>query len=419
MFELHSICPDYLPIAVVAFCALLVLLLYMLRWHRGRLAAKYAGWQHEAQQVEVATHDAYYGGQAKGRADYPKVSIVVPACNQLADLQFQLPRLLAQRYAGKFEVIVADQLSDDGTEGYVKHLQQEHPNLRSTFVPATSRHIELRKLAVTLGIKAAWSDWVIVVNPETSPDTLDWLQHYAENLGAELDFVEAYYNYEDDGSLAARRAILERVQQFGLRLQAFESGVMLGCETANFAVRRSAFVAGPGFSDSLCLPFGEEDLYATCQVDPRRAAFLASPDTRLTEEMPATSWLRTQRVRHAEVVRHYPARARRYLWRERWADVCLWLFMLSGGGYVGWRVAADLLLNAYNSAHLLTDAAMLVLWCVVVMAPILSLRRSLKALKERRYGLYVPLSDALRPLRGFYNHLSRRLRRRNFVRRYL
>ena len=93
--------------------------------------------------------------------------------------------------------------------------------------------------------------------------------------------------------------------------------------------------------------------------------------------------------------------------------------MLSGGGYVGWRVAADLILNAYNSAHLWTDAAMLVLWCVVVMAPILSLRRSLKALKDRRYGLYVPLSDALRPLRGFYNHLSWRLRRRNFVRRYL
>ncbi|MGM9689081.1 MAG: glycosyltransferase [Alloprevotella sp.] len=419
MFEFHFTRPDYLPVAVVAFCALLVVLLYVLRWHRGGLAAKYAGWQHEAQQVEVATHDAYYGGQTRGKAAYPKVSIVVPACNQLADLQFQLPRLLAQRYAGKFEVIVADQLSDDGTAEYVRHLQQEHPNLRSTFVPATSRHIELRKLALTLGIKAAWSDWVIVVNPETSPDTLDWLQHYAENLGAELDFVEAYYNYEDDGSWAARRAILERVQQFNLRLQAFESGVVLGCETANFAVRRSVFVASPGFSDSLCLPFGEEDLYATCQADPRRTAFLASPDTRLTEDMPVTSWLRAQRVRHAEAARHYPPRARRYLWRERIADVCLWLFMLAGGAYVGWRVAADMLSDTYNSACLWFDAVVLLLCTTVITAPVLSLRRSLKALKERRFGLYVPLSDALRPLRGLRNHLSRRLQRKNFVRRYV
>ena len=101
--------------------------------------------------------------------------------------------------------------------------------------PKFSRHIELRKLAISLGIKAAHSEWVIVVNPETKPNNDRWLQHLRYLL-PEINFIEAYYNYESNGSQRARRAILERIYAFTNRLEAYEEGIVL---EANVELRRA------------------------------------------------------------------------------------------------------------------------------------------------------------------------------------
>jgi glycosyltransferase involved in cell wall biosynthesis len=60
----------------------------------------------------------------------PFVSVLMPLRNEAAFLSRSLGSVLAQDYpADRFEVIVADGMSDDGTRAAIESLRARHPNL--------------------------------------------------------------------------------------------------------------------------------------------------------------------------------------------------------------------------------------------------------------------------------------------------
>lgn len=404
---------------LLSLSGLSLIAVYLLRWRYYTLARKYADWQAEAQDVEVATHVALYNQKDADVPVYPNISVVVTTRNQEVQLEQLLLKLLQQEYAGCYEVIVADQKSRDDTQDVVKRLQERFSNLRHTYVPQTSRFIELRKLALTLGIKASYSEWIIVVNPETIPVTNRWLQHFSENLLPGIDFVEAYYNYEDDGSFVARRSILERVRRFCRRLHAFENNCVLGCETANFAVRKSWFMDRKGFIDSLCLPFGEESIFAYRHAETDRTAFLCALDTKLVEELPTSVELRERRICEAEVCRVLKGFAQKYTRRESMASLFLYLALMANMIYSIVRVWHDAESEVYSLQFVYTDVLSLLCWVLMFVLPAVLLKRSTDALGEMPFGIFVLLHELCQPWRNMSIDLGRRLRRADFKRKYL
>lgn len=455
---------QWLPVGA---SALFLFLLWLFKWRHDTLAAKYARWQTEAQAIEVATHNALYklwpvrrrtraeraavarGEQNADAADaqlpYPFVSIVVPAGNNTKELEYLLPRLLRMQYDGKFEIVVADQLALDENHDAVSRLAYAARPVRYTRVPRSSRQIELHKLAITLGVKAAYGEWVIVISPHTVPENDEWLKHFAENLTPGIDFVEAYYNYYDDGSLKARRAIMERVRDFNLRLNAYEQGLVLGCSTANYAVRKTWFVQQGGFADSLTLPFGEETIFAYRHAVVERSTLLCSPDTKLTEYVPDGETLTLRRIFRAETFRQLLHLGRRHearrggnatpprrhslpaiwLWRHAWwyrlrnrlCALLTYLLAATLTGYAAWRGFTDAAAGVYDTAQLWPDLAMIFALLLSIILPLYTLRRTLRALHERKYGLYILAYDLMQPWRSLATGIRRRLRRRTFVRR--
>ena len=61
-------------------------------------------------------------------ADLPKVSIIVPACNEEKTIESALLSLLNQDYQN-FEIIVINDRSTDGTGEVLRRMQREHPQL--------------------------------------------------------------------------------------------------------------------------------------------------------------------------------------------------------------------------------------------------------------------------------------------------
>ena len=106
-----------LPLSLLHLGAGLVLmaLLYLLRFRRRGLAAQYAAWQEEGEQVDETLRDTLHRPQGEEAAAYPRISVVVPTYNQANELAYLRPRLLKQNYEGRLEIIVADQLSGDDT----------------------------------------------------------------------------------------------------------------------------------------------------------------------------------------------------------------------------------------------------------------------------------------------------------------
>ena len=348
-----------------------------------------------------------------------KVSIVVPAYNEATALEANLPRLLRQEYNGQMEVIVVDENSTDDTPALIERLQQEHHNLRSTFIPSTARNIEYRKLALTLGIRASRAEWVVVMNADCEPLSTTWLAHMASHFTDDVDFVAAYINHDFDHSASTRRAMYERLLRQMQRYSAWRSGTVTGCETANYAIRKSAFLSHHGFADSLCLPFGEECIYASHQVDPQRSVWLTGIDTAVCDAAPSAHYAQTLRIIDSETDRHLAPQARHRAWQGKLNILCAQLMLWATLIYGAVRLNQVCTAGLYSLTAIPTDIGMLLLTLAALITPLCQMHRISALLQAPGFGWNLVAHALLAPLRSLHLALLRYAHRTEFVRSYM
>ena len=117
------------------------------------------------------------------------VSIIVTCQEQQHELQRLLPQLLSLQYGGEHEVIVVDKAHDKDMIEWLEDMEQRYPGLSHTFCPATSRGIDIHKLALMLGAKAAAYEWLAVLPAETQLEGEDWFRKLMTCCNNETDVV--------------------------------------------------------------------------------------------------------------------------------------------------------------------------------------------------------------------------------------
>jgi cellulose synthase/poly-beta-1,6-N-acetylglucosamine synthase-like glycosyltransferase len=117
------------------------------------------------------------------------ISIIVTCREQQPQLRQLLPELLSMQYEGEFEVIVVDEQHDKDFGEWLEEMEVHYPHLSHTFCPASSRGIETRKLALTLGAKAANYEWLVALPADVKPESRNRLQELIACLGDENDVV--------------------------------------------------------------------------------------------------------------------------------------------------------------------------------------------------------------------------------------
>ena len=132
--------------------------------------------EEQSQPLEIST------------TEEPRLSIVVISQEQDMALDQCLPGLLSQRYTN-YEVVVVDAASTDETADVVKRHQRTHDNLRYTFVPQGGRVKDMTTLALMLGLRCARADWCLVIFPDCSPETDEWLARMARHISDDVDIV--------------------------------------------------------------------------------------------------------------------------------------------------------------------------------------------------------------------------------------
>lgn len=119
------------------------------------------------------------------------VSIIVICQEQHSQLVQLLPQLLSMQYDGEHEVIVVDKSHDKDTGEWLEEMEKLHPHLCHTFCPASSRCIDIHKLALTLGAKAAAYEWVAILPAETQLPGDEWLGRLQTCCNDQTDIVIA------------------------------------------------------------------------------------------------------------------------------------------------------------------------------------------------------------------------------------
>lgn len=125
---------------------------------------------------------------------YPGISVIVYDRDSTESLSRLLPDLLTQDYPADFEVIVVTDGRSEAASDMVNMFSAEYRNLRLTFVPDEAHALSRKKLAITLGMKAAKYDYVLLTDADVIVQSRGWLlsigRHFAE--GKEVVIGHAY-----------------------------------------------------------------------------------------------------------------------------------------------------------------------------------------------------------------------------------
>jgi len=193
---------------------------------------------------------------------WPGVSVVVSARNEEVNLGNYLQALLEQDYP-KFEVIVVNDGSQDHTDMVLEEYRLKYHHLHVTFVPLEARVTSSKKLALTLAVKAANYDNLLLTDADCVPESREWIKEMVKGLYAatSTQLVLGYspYFHMNNG---VNRIICYETLFNGLHYmgRALNGHPYMGVGR-NMLYTKSLFLSQNGFAGLLALRSGDDDLF--------------------------------------------------------------------------------------------------------------------------------------------------------------
>ncbi|MBR6640009.1 MAG: glycosyltransferase [Muribaculaceae bacterium] len=211
----------------------------------------------------------------------PSVSVIVYSHNDSDNLAHILTDILNQSYPSPFEVIVLNDGSSEATKDIVTELSQTHKNLYITYTPEEARYLSRKKLSLTIGIKAAKHDYVVITNSSCRIKSKEWLASIAQHFAKGKEIVIGYASYpvSADKKLGARsRAFNTVIDATKYLSSAIKNKPYRGID-ANIAYSRDLFFKNKGFSRSLNLHHGDDDIFISEIATSNNTAVELSPES--------------------------------------------------------------------------------------------------------------------------------------------
>jgi glycosyltransferase involved in cell wall biosynthesis len=231
--------------------------------------------------------------------------VVICAKNEEENLRQFLPRVLEQDYPN-FEVVVVNDSSTDHTEDLLSEMSVRYKHLRYTSIPVNEKFAHGKKLALTIGLKAAKHDHVVLTDADCYPVSDQWLQMMASNLTGEKQIVLGYGGYEQGRGLLnliiRYETVFTAIQYFS---RAIKGRPYMGVGR-NLAYEKALFFKNKGFAGHYHLASGDDDLFVNQHANERNTAVVVSKEghTRSIPEKTVRGWIQ-QKQRHLSAGTHY------------------------------------------------------------------------------------------------------------------
>lgn len=241
----------------------------------------------------------------------PALSVIICAKNEERNLSRNLPHVLQQHYHNEahepcYEVIVVNDNSEDDTGFILKRLNPGYPHFRFIDLHQSAKGIPGKKYPLTIGIKGAANDIVVLTDADCRPASTRWLQMMAEGFRQGKEIVLGYGAYEKKPGLLNK---VIRFETFFSALQYLSfalAGIPYMGVGRNLAYQKELFFRHKGFLSHKNLPSGDDDLFINAAANGRNTAVAIGHEA-ITYSPPKTTWgaWYRQKKRHMSTGKHY------------------------------------------------------------------------------------------------------------------
>ncbi|MEJ7645030.1 MAG: glycosyltransferase [Chryseolinea sp.] len=280
------------------------------------------------------------------------VSVIVCAHDEVDNLNELIPLLLAQQHPA-FEIIIVNDRSNDHTFDMLLAEAGKDHRLRMVHVNRTPPHVDNKKYALTLGIKAARYEWILLTDADCRPSGTGWISSMSSGFSDKTEFILGYSPYMKASGFLNTLIRFDSLLT-GIQYLSFASlGIPYMGVGRNLAYRRSKFLESKGFNNILHVRGGDDDLYVNEFAKSSNTVVNMVPDAHI-QSIPKKSWSSffDQKIRHLSV-------GKRYRFGHR---LMLGLFMFTW--ILSWFTAAALFVYHVND---MVVGGLLLLRIVVVM----------------------------------------------------
>jgi len=205
------------------------------------------------------------------------VSIVMVAKNDAHHLLKTLPELLSQDYP-QFEVVVVNDNSNDETPQVIIDFQNRFSNLRMVNLESSVTNIKGKKFPLSLGIKAANYEHILLTDTDCLPASNQWINLMARHFNNRTKMVLGFSKIRKKIgfiNLFIRFDILHQAIQYFSYCLAKIPYMGVG---QNLAYSKTLFFDNKGFASQNHLLFGDDDLFVNKVATPYNCAIEYTPE---------------------------------------------------------------------------------------------------------------------------------------------
>lgn len=229
--------------------------------------------------------------------DFP-ISIVIAARNEERNLARFLPEFLNQDYPN-YEIIVVNDRSWDESLDVLLALEKQYEKLRVVDILDSGKDGHQKKMALTLGIKAAKYDRLLFTDADCSPANKNWLSEMAQGFQNNKMLVLGA------GPYSKKKGFLNKLIRFDAIMIAIQylsfgkAKIPYMGVGRNLAYTKELYDSVRGFRSHYYIPSGDDDLFVNEAGNRKNTSVIFNKDA-VTYSVPKESyeeWKR-QKTRH-------------------------------------------------------------------------------------------------------------------------
>ncbi|WP_075349372.1 glycosyltransferase [Algoriphagus marinus] len=210
------------------------------------------------------------------------VTVLVAAHNEFQNLKVLIPKLFEQDYES-FDVMIVNDRSTDRTKRLLEEMMAIYPKLRSVTIKYTPNHVTSKKYALTLGIKVAKHDVILLTDADCIPDSDQWIRKMTAPVREEQKtFAIGFSGYAQKSGFLNNWIQFETILtalfyiSFGLWKKPF---MAVG---RNLCYRKSFFMEAKAFKGLWHIQGGDDDLFVNQYANGKNAAIVLDPAANTT-----------------------------------------------------------------------------------------------------------------------------------------